>query len=654
MTRATNRAFSPRRAVLVAATMFVILSLVTMQLVNVTARAEEPAADAFERTWARTDKPVSDGAVRHTWMWGPEPFTVGLWETYDESPGGQRLVQYYDKGRMEITDPDAVDDGLWYVTTGLLVVELMTGQMQVGETRFEPRVPAEIPVAGDPDDMTGPTYATFADLRYLPPYSDGQAITLRVARDGTVTDDPSLAGRGVTAGYRVQLDGLDHQVASPFWAFMNSTGTVYEDGEFVEDLLFENPFYATGYPIAEAYWANVKVAGQQQDVLVQCFERRCLTYTPANDPGWQVEAGNIGQHYYEWRDHSEPVEPTPTEPVEPTSTMVPTEPVAPTEPVEPTATTGPTEPAAPTVAPTNTATPTREPEPTATSTRTPTRTPTPTEEPEPTETPDDVTPTPEPIGSRTESGRASVTPWSGFWWPFRESASPNLYDDGRTLDKYDAYVEATYGYNPGSKEWEKANHYGGASWWGHCQAWAAASFMEPEPRAVTKNGVSFTQDEAEGLITETYFAPNAQIWGKECNDCETTSAAYMDVAPAVFDSVMREQMGRNKKNVIMDMDPGSEVWNYPSYRYTRESEFRGDLEYVTMTVTIALPAINQTGTRDDDVTYTYTLKSGTDGEWTGNSVDDHPDFVWIVNGRTRAGGGANPKVDYAVVKEILR
>src|SRR5690606_4359159 len=24
-------------------------------------------------------------------------------------------------------------------------------------------------------------------------------------------------------------------------------------------------------------------------------------YTPSNDPAWQVEAGNVGQHYYRWR-----------------------------------------------------------------------------------------------------------------------------------------------------------------------------------------------------------------------------------------------------------------------------------------------------------------------------------------------------------------
>ena len=36
-------------------------------------------------------------------------------------------------------------------------------------------------------------------------------------------------------------------------------------------------------------------------MLVQAFERRLLTYVPGNPPGWQVEAGNVGRHYYEWR-----------------------------------------------------------------------------------------------------------------------------------------------------------------------------------------------------------------------------------------------------------------------------------------------------------------------------------------------------------------
>jgi hypothetical protein len=56
-----------------------------------------------------------------------------------------------------------------------------------------------------------------------------------------------------------------------------------------------------GLAISEPFWSNVKVAGTPKDVLVQAFERRVLTYTPSNPAAFQVEMGNIGLHYYQWR-----------------------------------------------------------------------------------------------------------------------------------------------------------------------------------------------------------------------------------------------------------------------------------------------------------------------------------------------------------------
>jgi hypothetical protein len=210
-------------------------------------------------------------------------------------------VQYYDKARMEITQPGAVDDGVWYVTNGLLVVELVTGSMQVGDREFHDRAPAQVNVAGDADDPLGPTYATFSLLLDAPPAADGALLTQRVSRSGIVSDDPALAVHGVTAAHHVQAGHIDHQVAAPFWEFMTSEGPVFENGETRHGALFQNAFYATGYPISEAYWAAVEVAGLRQDVLVQCFERRCLTFTPRNALRWRVEAGNVGEHYYRWR-----------------------------------------------------------------------------------------------------------------------------------------------------------------------------------------------------------------------------------------------------------------------------------------------------------------------------------------------------------------
>ena len=245
--------------------------------------------------------------VNRTWMWGPQPFTGQMLEPYAESSGGQRTVVYYDKSRMEITsDPGVPSDSIWYVTNGLLATELITGRMQTGNNQFSERGSAQVNVAGDPDDGAGPTYATFRAVLNAAPVPNGSAIIQRIDRNGNVTTDASLAGQGVYAAHRVQVPGIDHQVASPFWEFMNSSGMVYENGGYVNAQLFQNPFYATGYPITEAYWARVKVANTYQDVLMQCFERRCLTYTPGNAVGWKVEAGNVGQHYYKWRHGTTP------------------------------------------------------------------------------------------------------------------------------------------------------------------------------------------------------------------------------------------------------------------------------------------------------------------------------------------------------------
>ena len=262
----------------------------------------EFASEHFYDRWARTDLPVEQGIVERTWMWGPEPYTEGMFEPYADSPGGERLVQYFDKSRMEINHPDQPADNLWFVTNGLLVVEMVDGRIQVGDEEFEDSQPAEVPIAGDPDDQFGPTYADINDygLRGEPATTIGTTLDMTV-QNGNVVSDDAFADYGVTAAYRVTVPGIDHTVASVFWDFMNSSGIVFEDEEYVEDNLFENPFYATGYPITEAYWANVLVGGTERDVLWQCFERRCLTYTPGNPEGFLVEAGNVGQHYYRWR-----------------------------------------------------------------------------------------------------------------------------------------------------------------------------------------------------------------------------------------------------------------------------------------------------------------------------------------------------------------
>ena len=124
------------------------------------AKAEGFSDPAFQNQWNQTDQAVATGQVSRTYFWGPQPFAHTS-EVYAESPSnGQREVQYYDKARMELSKKPGQDANL--VTNGLLTVELVTGQMQVGDNQFLKRTPATNPVAGDQvGNPLTPTYASF-------------------------------------------------------------------------------------------------------------------------------------------------------------------------------------------------------------------------------------------------------------------------------------------------------------------------------------------------------------------------------------------------------------------------------------------------------------------------------------------------------------
>jgi beta propeller repeat protein len=251
---------------------------------------------AFAALWRVADAPVAEREVQRTWQWGPAPFATGL-EDYAEAPGGKRLVHYYDKSRMEITDPRGNPANPWHITTGHLAKELISGQLQIGNDLYEPLTPADIPAAGDLDDLLGPTYASLNGLRARPAGAVGATVTEAIDRAGTVrTIKPPAA---VPLAY--QVSETNHAIAEPFWRYLTSEGVVRRGNGSVTGRLFDPTFFATGLPITEPYWTRVLVDGKPTDVLIQAFERRVLTYTPGNPAAWRVEMGNVGRHYHFWR-----------------------------------------------------------------------------------------------------------------------------------------------------------------------------------------------------------------------------------------------------------------------------------------------------------------------------------------------------------------
>jgi hypothetical protein len=281
---------------------FLVSLLLLCTVPTTTFAAQSFAAQAFQGVWNRTDKPIAEGKASRTWLWAPEPFTPGFLEDYADSPNGKRIVQYFDKSRMEINNPLGDRNSQYFVSNGLIAVELISGRLQLGDNKFENRFSAPIGVAGDPDDTTGPTYATLKNVLGGTSNVVGSPVVRSLNRQGVLQDAPGEYGK-----YNVKYANFEastsHNIAQPFWDFLNISGPVYPTGSnnLTNGRLFDPVFYATGLPVTEAYWSKVKVGGQVKDVLVQAFERRVLTYTPSNSAAFQVEMGNIGRHYYQWR-----------------------------------------------------------------------------------------------------------------------------------------------------------------------------------------------------------------------------------------------------------------------------------------------------------------------------------------------------------------
>lgn len=156
---------------------------------------------SFDQVATRTDQPVATGLVARSWVWGSRRTPV-LDESYVEASGGVRSVQYFDKARMELGEPG---DPIWSVTTGLLAEELITGPMQIGNNTFVQRNPANLPVAGDPDSRSPPTYAALNPLTTDQPIPDGWTIIQTVdanGRLGSILDSAHMVSRPLMSAHQ--------------------------------------------------------------------------------------------------------------------------------------------------------------------------------------------------------------------------------------------------------------------------------------------------------------------------------------------------------------------------------------------------------------------------------------------------------------------
>ena len=265
-----------------------IATLIGVCLLPIQHATTPPFANpAFQSTWAE-----QSASAAQLDLWGSEPLAWRV-EPYADAPDGRRVVQYFDRGRMELATAPG-DSTQPTVTQGLLAQEMTTGEVQLGDRLTTPQAP---PATSIDDGASDPRVPTFAALAAVV----GQRVDSLVG-----TGAPSVKwidSRGVpTAG--------PPPIAIRAAAFVVATGHNLPD--VTVTFFSTQPFgsvdwvAAMGYPISEPYWTIIRRNDVALPSLIQVFQRRILVYTPSLSPDQRFTVTNIGSDYYRWRYGTDP------------------------------------------------------------------------------------------------------------------------------------------------------------------------------------------------------------------------------------------------------------------------------------------------------------------------------------------------------------
>lgn len=225
-------------------------------------------------------------------------------------------------------------------------------------------------------------------------------------------------------------------------------------------------------------------------------------------------------------------------------------------------------------------------------------------------------------------------PWRGYWFPYSSGRLHN--GDDSPLAKYDKFISRRADQsNLGSQKWEKANHfYHGVSWSGHCNGWAAASVMAPEPKKPITDpfsGVTFKVSDLKGLLIVRHYCPKLVFYGSRADESSTGGI----LSASTFHSVLTYFIGELKKPVAMDIFPGPTVENSVVTGYQMKITRSGARSfYVQASLEdhnydnniVEEPGVAPSQTK----TYAYTLSTNDDGEiLSGSWASRNPDFLWV-------------------------
>lgn len=246
-------------------------------------------------------------------------------------------------------------------------------------------------------------------------------------------------------------------------------------------------------------------------------------------------------------------------------------------------------------------------------------------------------------------GEASFIPWSSYWWQTTLGKLVNGYQGHPSpTEKYDLYTEGHY---PASLTlspdplWYDPS---APNWYGMCHAWVNASILENYAILPSSTrGIFFNVGDKKGLLCACHN--DDEIIYKKCSR-----------NPEYFHRYLIDYIGEKNKPIGADLDSSEEFWSYPIFKYAMEITTGEKADFVKCTISYADDLgvdPNFCGTVEKSHQYEYSLEKDEDGAyiiggggWRGNSVNDHPDIVWVPVAVNNIG----QRIDYKTVALLAK
>ncbi|MBC2714672.1 MAG: hypothetical protein HF978_05115 [Desulfobacteraceae bacterium] len=243
--------------------------------------------------------------------------------------------------------------------------------------------------------------------------------------------------------------------------------------------------------------------------------------------------------------------------------------------------------------------------------------------------------------------KTDTIPWSGYWWPYNKGGLATGSDYRGHPAPIEKYLLWTTNSDDGDlKDWYLYYYYdpNAPGWHGLCPVWARAAVMEDyEILPSTEDNFIWRVGDKKGLLLLCHdYAIQTNVSGDD---------------PVNFHLWLLDYIGTQKIPFLADLDAGSEVWYYPIYGYKMTSSTSGLSRSIRVTIYFADDNVfpDYVGTYERFITYTYTLDLNaqgeiTGGQWTGNSVDNHPDNLSFPF----SSGPKSPYIDCDEVRRLAQ